>query len=108
MAKCVTNIHFGYYFYKFHNAQQTSIYSKNTIINQIKNMSIVFKYMTQDLKDTNRINEFSKNISEWKKLLSSSHYETCKNSNYTDLFDFIKESFSQEKLYKLPYKAHKV
>jgi len=108
MAKCVTNIHFGYYFYKIHNAQQTSIYSKNTIINQIKNMSIVFKYMTHDLKDTNRINEFSKNISEWKKLLSSSHYETCKNSNYTDLFDFIKESFSQEKLYKLPYKAHKV
>ena len=107
LAKKLANIHLGHYYYRIHNGQQIYISGSEKLESQIMSMAKVFEVMEAELKNTNRYDELSTRLYDWKKIMASSAYEVAKNSKYTDMFEKIKSAYGVKKLTKLPWVAHR-
>ncbi len=108
VAKKVSNVHLGYYFYRIHDGQQIAVTSKEKFLSQVHQMAKVFDIMERELKIIDRFDEVKYNFLGWKNLMSSSNYVVAKNSNFKDTYEEIKKAYGVDKLKKLPRKAEEV
>lgn len=102
-AKKVANVHTGYYFYRIQPTQSTVVSSKEKLKNQIYNMNYVLSSMEKNVSPNKYEGEIRTHLKNWRELMSRSHYSYAKQNKYTDLYDFIKESYGVSELKPYTY-----
>ncbi len=102
-AKCVVNLHTGFYFYRIHDNQSVTACSAEKLLSQIETMSFVLGVMRDNIGANRYREKILDNLSEWGASMARYHYGTAKGSGYIELYEKIKAAYDVPKL-RTPYK----
>ncbi len=97
-AKKLVNTHTGYYFYHIHDEQSVSTNSRESLKNEVDSMALTFDTMLANLPSGEYGKEIEAGILKWRSLMARKHYSYAKMQEHSDMVDYIKEKYSQEKL----------
>ena len=103
-ANRMVGVHTGYYFYRIHEAQTVSVVSLEKLKSQIRDMSATFDIMERELSCVSGLATMLGGLSEWRELMSRSHYSHAKARGYTELYPYVKERYKVNKLKKATLK----
>ena len=106
-AKKIVNTHSGYYFYRIHDNQQIYVSDRDKFLNQVHSMGKVFEIMEAHLGQISRHDELYPMLKKWKELMASSNLITAKHSHFSDMRSVIMDTYSVNKIGRLPASAQK-
>ncbi|MBO5287212.1 MAG: glycosyltransferase family 2 protein [Clostridia bacterium] len=98
LAKKLTNVHTGYYFYRVHSQQIVNVENIDKLKAQIDMMSTTFSLMLDNVGDNSHSEEIKKGLLGWKQFMSRTHYSYAKSSKNQELFDYICEKYDVSRL----------
>ena len=105
-AQKISNTHSGYYFYRIHDSQQIYVSDRDKFVNQVQSMGKVFAIMESHIVQIER-DDLSPMLNKWKELMASSHLTTARHSHFHDMKALIMDTYSVEKIARLPASAQK-
>lgn len=105
-AQKISNTHSGYYFYRIHDSQQIYVSDRDKFVNQVQSMGKVFAIIDSHIVQIER-NDLSPMLNKWKELMASSHLTTARHSHFHDMKALIMDTYSVEKISRLPASAQK-
>ncbi len=92
-ARRIVNVHTGFYFYRIHEGQTVNAPSAEKLKTQIDAMSSTLRIMADNIGENRHKTDILKHIKAWTELMARAHYSQAKNSGYSELFAYIKESY---------------
>ena len=97
-AKKAVNINSGFYFYRIHGAQSVNASSINKIKTQVECMCFTFDIMEKHIGDNKHGEKIRANISDWKGLMSRTHFSYAKAARSEELCSFVKNKYGMNKI----------
>ena len=97
-AKMVENLHTGYYFYRIHDSQSVTVASEEKLRRHIECMGVTLAEMRTGVSGADDSSILLRDIDEWARLMSRTHYSYAKKSGYKSLYPLIKETYGVQKL----------
>ena len=97
-AKKAVNINSGFYFYRIHGAQSVNASSINKIKTQVECMCFTFDVMEKNVGNNKHRGEILENISDWKGLMSRTHFSYAKAARSEELCSFVKNKYGMNKI----------
>ena len=96
-AKKLKNIHTGYYLYHIHDGQSVVAETPEKIKNQIDLVTANFEIMLNNIGENKYSDEIKNNISEWRLLMSRTHFSYAKSMKDEELCDYVKIKYCLDK-----------
>ena len=97
-AKMVENLHTGYYFYRIHDSQSVTVASEEKLRRHIECMGVTLAEMRTGVSGAEDSSILLRDIDEWARLMSRTHYSYAKKSGYKSLYPLIKKTYGVDKL----------
>lgn len=100
LAKKLVNIHTGYYLYHIHGGQSVSVDGSAKIKSQIDMICDNFEIIQSNIGENKYADEIKANVTEWKNMMSRTHYSYARAEGDSELCGYVKEKYGVEKLKK--------
>lgn len=97
-AKKIVNTSSGFYFYRIHDAQSVKASNIDKIKSQVECMCFTFDIMEKHIGENKHSEKIRANISDWKALMSRTHFSYAKAARSNELCSFVKSKYGMNKI----------